>query len=238
MPKLPSITMPSQSNYGIDGSRPVLPPIHTLNLPLFSLRPNYDNLPYSQLNSVSIPPKKKSGTFRILTPLFQNHTSADSRHIHSRQMSSSSSCTSTSESASRTILPSLSHSFEPVPSPSSASDPTTYYLEPCALDKADAVILTKYGSPANRQSTSPNLDEDKNTPTRNMPSRPPPLFLIGPAFHHFRNSLGSRPLKTTRLHPYKVMRSNRTDHAKGITGDSTESPFQTIRISKVNWNSC
>ena len=57
MPKLPSITMPSQRNYGIDGSRPVLPPIHTLNLPLFSLRPNYDDLPYSQLNSVSIPPK-------------------------------------------------------------------------------------------------------------------------------------------------------------------------------------
>ena len=210
--------MPSQSNHGIDGSKPVLPPIRTLNvLPLISSRQNYDNLPCIQLNFVST---SQVCGIRILTPPFQNPTSTDSRHIHSRQVSSSSSCTSTSESASCTASSAPSRPFEPVASTSSAPDPTTYCLEPCAIDKADAVIVTHYASPANRQSPSANSNEPANAPKRNPSSSPKPLFLVGPAFHQFRNSVGSRPLTTgVRVHPYKIMRSNCTDRTKQKTGD-------------------
>ena len=148
------------------------------------------------------------------------------------------SSSSSTESASRTMPPSLSPSVEPDPSPSSASDPATYYLEPCELDKADAVILTNYATPvlapANPQSPSANLDEGENAPKRNMPS-PPPIFLIGPALRLFRDTVALRSLTTTRVHPYKILRSNPSDHTKEETGDSTESPLQ---ISKVNQHSC
>jgi len=39
---------------GIEDSKPILPPLHSLNLPIISSRPNYYNLQYDKRNSVSV----------------------------------------------------------------------------------------------------------------------------------------------------------------------------------------
>lgn len=167
-------------------ARPILPPIHTLDLPFLS-RTELSNVQYDNYyNSLTVSMYfvrmgSYSKSFFLQQPF---STSSHGRHVFT-----SSSCTS----VSRNTSPSLSD-CESDSSSETSDSLTKLRLEPCSLDDADAIILIR------------PEEQSSNYVSRQGKGRG--VLLVGPALQQVRHP--QRPLaKGARIHPYRIVRGSR-----------------------------
>ncbi|KIJ36314.1 hypothetical protein M422DRAFT_782236 [Sphaerobolus stellatus SS14] len=111
---------------------------------------------------------------------------------------------------STSSAPSLSYSNSPSPSPppTRPSSPETFFLVPCAMHLADAVVLIPEPTTP-KESREDSDGESLSRPASPVfrpckPSEARAMLLIGPAIStHARR-------KAARLHPYRIVRDRRS----------------------------